>query len=289
MLSVNVKLSLYVLAPLPLLSLSIYWVSDIMNRKGEEVQEQQSKLSTFVQEAFSGIRVLKSFVKEEQSEKDFTKESDQYKHQSLSLAKVNAMFFPLMLLLVGLSTLLTVYIGGQEVIAGNITTGNIAEFIIYVNMLTWPVASLGWVTSIVQRAAASQERINEFLKLEPEIISADDQPFVIMGKVEFENVSFVYPDSGIKALDQVSFKIEEGKSLAVLGKTCSGKSTLANLLLRMYDPTSGKILIDDYPISMVSLSFLRQQIGYVPQDIFLFSDTIENNIEFGMTTGLNAD
>ena len=223
MLSVNAKMTLYVLAPLPLLSLSIYWVSDIMNRKGEEVQEQQSILSTFVQEAFSGIRVLKSFVKEEQSEKDFTNESIHYKKKSLELIRVNAMFFPLMLLLVGLSTLLTVYIGGREVIAGRITTGNIAEFIIYVNMLTWPVASLGWVTSIVQRAAASQTRINEFLQLEPEIVSPDEQPFVIWGKIKFDDVSFVYPDSGIRALHEVSFEIEEGKSLAVLGKTGSGK------------------------------------------------------------------
>ena len=289
MLSVNVKLSLYVLAPLPFLSLSIYWVSDIMNRKGEEVQEQQSTLSTFAQEAFSGIRVLKSFAKEAQSENDFSKESDHYKDKSLSLAKVNAMFFPLMLLLVGLSTLLTVYIGGKEVIAGNITAGNIAEFIIYVNMLTWPVASLGWVTSIVQRAAASQERINEFLRLEPEIMSASSSPFDIAGKIKFDNVSFVYPDSGIQALDSVSFEIEAGKSLAVLGKTGSGKSTIANLLLRMYDATGGQILIDEHQIQLISLSVLRKQIGYVPQDVFLFSDTIKNNIEFGLAAELKED
>lgn len=289
MLSVDVKLTLYVLAPLPLLSLSIYLVSDIMNRKGEEVQEQQSKLSTFVQEAFSGIRVLKSFVKEEQSEKDFTKESELYKTKSLDLVKVNAMFSPLMLLLVGLSTLLTVYIGGKEVIAGKITLGNIAEFIIYVNRLTWPVASLGWVTSIVQRAAASQERINEFLRLEPEIVSPTDTPFAITGKIEFDDVSFVYSDSGIKALDHVSFIVDEGKSLAVLGKTGSGKSTLANLLLRMYDATEGEIRIDDQPNKQISLSSLRQQIGYVPQDVFLFSDSIKNNIEFGLMNNLSSD
>ncbi len=289
MLSVNVKLSLYVLAPLPLLSLSIYWVSDIMNRKGEEVQEQQSKLSTFVQEAFSGIRVLKSFVKEEQSSGDFLKESEVYKNKSLELAKVNALFFPLMLLLVGLSTLLTIYIGGQEVIAGHITAGNIAEFIIYVNMLTWPVASLGWVTSIVQRAAASQERINEFLQLEPEIVSPTDIPFVITGKISFEDVSFVYPDSGIRALDHVSFTVDAGKSLAVLGKTGSGKSTLANLMLRMYDPTEGGITVDDSSIEQISLSSLRTQIGYVPQDVFLFSDTIQNNIEFGLLSELSHE
>ena len=194
-----------------------------------------------------------------------------------------------MLLLVGLSTLLTVYIGGKEVIAKHITVGNIAEFIIYVNMLTWPVAALGWVTSIVQRASASQERINEFLQLEPEIISKTDIHSDIKGKVEFENVSFRYPDSGILALDKVSFVIEEGKSLAVLGKTGSGKSTLANLILRMYDVTDGRILVDDQQIDQISLSSLRQQTGYVPQDVFLFSDTIENNIEFGLLSELSKD
>ncbi|MCX6292458.1 MAG: ABC transporter ATP-binding protein [Bacteroidetes bacterium] len=289
MLNVNVKLTLYVLAPLPLLSLSIYWVSDIMNRKGEEVQEQQSTLSTFVQEAFSGIRVLKSFVKEEQSVNDFSAESETYKNKSLELVKVNAMFFPLMLLLVGLSTLLTVYIGGKEVIAHRITTGNIAEFIIYVNMLTWPVASLGWVTSIVQRAAASQERINEFLQLEPEIISLTEIPTDIRGNIRFNDVSFVYPDSGVRALDHVSFEIEEGKSLAVLGRTGSGKSTLANLILRMYDATEGTITIDGVPVEKISLASLRRQVGYVPQDVFLFSDTIENNIAFGLMNGHEKD
>ena len=285
MFSVNTTLAFYVLLPLPFLSISIYLVSAKMNSKSEDVQQQQSRLSTFVQEAFSGIRVLKTFVKETQSEAAFEKESMDYKAKSMELVKINSMFFPLMLLLVGLSTLLVVYIGGREVIAGNITTGNIIEFIIYVNMLTWPVASLGWVTAIVQRAAASQERINEFLNTVPEIQSHEGNLISLKGKIEFCDVSFVYPESGIRALDDISFTVCPGESLAVLGKTGSGKSTLANLLVRMYDAGSGKILVDDYPVESVSLTQLRENIGYVPQDVFLFSDTISNNIAFGISHG----
>lgn len=283
MLQVNTTLTLYVLAPLPLLSVSIYYVSDLMNRKSEEVQVQQSALSTYVQEAFSGIRILKSFVREEASTKEFAKESLDYQEKNMSLVKVNSFFYPLMLLLVGLSTLLTVYIGGREVIAGRATTGNIAEFIIYVNILTWPVASLGWVTSIIQRAAASQERINEFLHTVTDISSPHEEEKELNGKIEFRNVSFKYPDSGIQALDNVSFVVEPGKSLAILGKTGSGKSTIANLIGRMYDASDGSIWVDDQNIRKLSLSSLRRQTGYVPQDVFLFSDTIANNIAFGLT------
>ena len=282
MFSVNATLAIYVLMPLPILSISIYIVSAKMNSKSEDVQVQQSRLSTFVQEAFSGIRVLKSFVRETQSEAAFEKESLNYKDKSMELVKINSMFFPLMLLLVGISTLLVVYIGGREVIAGNFTAGNIAQFIIYVNMLTWPVAALGWVTAIVQRAAASQERINEFLHTEPEIQSDDSNAIRITGKIEFRNVSFIYPDSGLKALDDVSFTVEPGESLAVLGRTGSGKSTVANLIVRMYDAGSGKILIDDHPLETISLTTMRENTGYVPQDVFLFSDTIANNISFGI-------
>lgn len=288
MFTINTKMAFYVLAPLPLLSISIYYVSDLMNKKSEEVQRQQSRLSTFVQETFSGIRILKSFVKENSVSDEFAKESELYLKKNMSLVKVNAFFFPLMLLLVGISTLLVVYIGGQEVIAGRATFGNIAQFIIYVNMLTWPVAMLGWVTSIIQRAAASQERINEFLHLEPEIISGTNEPKEISGKIEFRNVSFVYPDSGIKALEDVSFTVTPGRSLAILGKTGSGKSTIANLLLRMYDTTSGNILVDDTDIKDVSLTSLRKQTGYVPQDVFLFSDSIANNIAFGLTDQVDS-
>ena len=282
MLSVNVKLTLYVLAPLPILSISIYYVSDLMNKKSEQVQFWQSKLSTYVQEAFSGIRILKSYVREEAATAEFAAESDTYKEKNMQLVKINSYFFPLMLLLVGLSTLLVVYIGGQEVIAGRATTGNIAEFIIYVNMLTWPMASLGWVTSIIQRAAASQERINEFLMLEPEITSAVLHDVELNGAIEFHNVSFTYPDSGIRALDKVSFKVDQGKSLAILGRTGSGKSTIANLLVRLYDADEGEVLIDQSPIEQLPLYSIRQQTGYVPQDVFLFSDTIQNNILFGI-------
>ena len=291
MFNVNAKLTIYVLLPLPLLSLSIYFVSDKMNRFSDSVQEQQSRLSTFVQEAFSGIRVLKSFVKEDQREKEFAQESEHYKNKSMELVKVNAMFFPLMMLLVGVSTILVVWIGGQQVIAGTITMGNIAEFIIYVNLLTWPIASIGWVTSLVQRAAASQERINEFLRILPDIRdesvyglqSAVESAQIVNGRVEFRDVSFVYPDSGIRALEHVSFIVEPGKSLAVLGKTGSGKSTLASLIVRMYDATGGKVLIDDKEIQSFPLTSLRSNIGYVPQDVFLFSDSIASNIAFGVT------
>ncbi len=286
MLSVNVKLTLYVLAPLPLLSISIYFVSNIMNKRSEEIQEQQSHLSTFVQEAFSGIRILKSFVKEESTSNRFEVESEDYKDRNMKLVRVNSMFFPLMLLLVGLSTLLTVFIGGQEVIAGRATPGNIAEFIIYVNLLTWPVASLGWVTSIIQRAAASQERINEFLHLEPEILSGNSEESTLDGNIEFKNVSFAYEDSGIKAIDNVSFSLKKGASLAILGRTGSGKSTLANLMLRMMDSSSGEILIDNKAIQSWNLPSLRKQIGFVPHDMFLFSDSIENNIAFGLSDSM---
>lgn len=289
MLTVNVKLTLYVLAPLPFLSISIYYVSDLMNKKSEEVQQQQSRLSTFVQEAFSGIRILKSFVKEEAKTNEFALESESYKKKNMELVRINAMFFPLMLLLVGLSTLLTVYIGGREVIAGRATTGNIAEFIIYVNMLTWPVAALGWVTSIIQRAAASQERINEFLHLTPEIQSTSDKETELKGKIEFRNVRFSYPDSGIVAIDNLSFIVQPGESLAILGKTGSGKSTIANLLVRMYDAGKNEILFDDTPIEDISLASLRRQCGYVPQDVFLFSDTIANNISFGLTDDIDSE
>jgi ATP-binding cassette, subfamily B, multidrug efflux pump len=281
MLSVSPKLTLYTLIPLPILSFSIYYVSEIMNRRSEQVQEEQSGLSTFVQEAMSGIRVLKSFVREQNSADTFEDLSTKYKNTSMRLATVTAFFFPLMLLLVGASTLIVVYTGGREVIAGTITPGVIAEFIIYVNMLTWPVASLGWVTAIVQRAAASQERINEFLQIKPDIVTGEKE-IELKGKIEFRDVSFTYPDTGIAALKNISFTVEEGKSLAILGRTGSGKSTVSNLLVRMYDTTDGKIFFDDKEIATLDLTSLRNQIGYVPQDVFLFSETIANNISFGL-------
>ncbi|QCK16984.1 ABC transporter ATP-binding protein [Mangrovivirga cuniculi] len=281
MISINPKLTLYALIPLPILSISIYYVNNIINKRSEEIQRSLSGLSTFVQEAFSGIRVIKSFVREEDSAKNFTKESNNYKHKNLRLVFVNALFLPLIMGLIGLSVILTVYIGGNEVILGNITVGNIAEFIIYVNMLTWPVTSLGWITSIIQRAEASQGRINEFLNTKNEIISEKNIDKNLKGKITFENVTFKYPDSGITALKDISFEIDKGKSLAVIGTTGSGKSTLANLISRMYDANEGQVRIDDIPIRDIKVERLRSSLGYVPQDVFLFSDSIKNNIAFG--------
>ncbi len=282
MLTINVRLTLYVLLPLPILAMAIYYVSAKINTKSEQVQKQLSSISTFVQEAFSGIRVLKAYVREEHSIGEFENEANTYLKKNEELYRINALFFPLMLLLIGLSTILTIYIGGQEVLKGTITVGNIAEFIIYVNMLTWPVASIGWVTSLVQRAAASQERINEFLNQAPEIQNPTTTPFNLKGKVAFKDVSFTYPDTGIKALNKVSFTIERGNTLAIIGKTGSGKSTVAALLTRMYDIDAGEILIDDLPINKLNLDDLRQSIGYVPQEAFLFSNTIAENIAFGV-------
>lgn len=282
MLSVNVKLTIYTLIPLPVLAISIYYVNNIIQRKSDEIQRSLSGITTFVQEAFSGIRVLKSFVREDDSHANFTTASNNYRDKSLELNFVNALFFPLILFLVGLSTIITVYIGGQEVINGSITTGNIAEFIIYVNMLTWPVTSLGWTASLVQRAAASQERINEFLNTKNDIVSRQNISRPIKGDIVFENVDLIYPDTNIQALKGVSFDIQHGETLAIVGNTGSGKSTIANLLPRMYDVTNGRILIDGVDVRDYNIRNLRSQIGYVPQDVFLFSDTISNNIGFGL-------
>jgi ATP-binding cassette subfamily B protein len=283
MFMISVKLTMFALIPLPLLSFSIYYVNNIIERRSEEIQKSQSRLSTFVQEAFSGIRVLKSFNREEDSARRFSLENEQYKRESLRLTRVQALFFPLMLGLIGLSTILTVYEGSVEVINGSLTFGNIAEFIIYVNLLTWPVASLGWTSSQVQRAEASQGRINEFMRTKSDLISGD-QTKDIEGKIEFENVSFTYPDTGIQALKHISFSIGQGESLAIIGSTGSGKSTVSNLITRLYDVSAGEIRIDGVPIRHFDLTHLRRQIGYVPQDVFLFSDTIYNNIAFGLET-----
>lgn len=281
MISVNPRLTLYVLMPLPILSFLIYKVNSIMEARSEVIQRNLAGLSTFVQETFSGIRVIKAFVREDKVIEQFTEASEKYKEASLSLTKVNAYFQPLIIGLIGLSTVLTIYLGGIEVTKGNITTGNIAEFVIYVNMLTWPVTSLGWTISLTQSAEASQKRINEFLKTKTDIVSDKDLIVPIKGTLEFKNVSLTYPDSGIEALKDISFKIEAGKSLGILGSTGSGKSTLANLICRMYDPTSGKVLMDDHDLKDLNPQNLRHYIGYVPQDVFLFSDSIRNNIAFG--------
>jgi ATP-binding cassette subfamily B protein len=283
MFSINATLTWYALSPLPLLSLSIFLVNNKIERRSEEIQQSQSRLSTFVQEAFSGIRVLKSFNRESESIAKFDVESDAYRKQSMKLTVVQSLFFPLIMGLVGLSTILTVYAGSLLVINGNITFGVIAEFIIYVNLLTWPVTSLGWTSSLVQRAEASQKRINEFLRTTSNLISEKNLIREIQGKIEFNHVSFTYPDTGIKALKDISFVVNPGESLAIIGTTGSGKSTISNLISRLYDVREGEILIDDIPIRDHNLNSLRSQIGYVPQDVFLFSDTIYNNIGFGMT------
>jgi ATP-binding cassette subfamily B multidrug efflux pump len=281
MFTINATLTLYVLLPLPVLSLSIYYVNNLIEQRSTEIQKALGGLSTYTQEAFSGIRVLKAFAREQDSSNKFDALSNDYKDKALRLTFVNALFFPLIMALIGLSVILTVYIGGLEVMSGAITTGNIAEFIIYVNLLTWPVTSLGWITSIVQQAAASQQRINEFLNTKTNIVSTQELERELEGRVHFDNVSCVYPDSGIRALQEVTFRVEPGQSLAIIGTTGSGKSTIANLLLRLYDPTEGRVCIDDVEIQAYAVDNLRSQIGYVPQDVFLFSETIRNNIAWG--------
>ncbi|MBE7177752.1 MAG: ABC transporter ATP-binding protein [Mucilaginibacter polytrichastri] len=281
MFSVNVQLALYSILPLPLLAVTIYLVESVINKRSERIQERLSILSGFVQETFSGVRIIKAYVREEQLKSRFADESEAYKTDSMGLARVQAMFFPVMMLLIGLSTIITVYVGGVGVMNGTLTPGNIAEFIVYINQLAFPFMALGWVVSLIQRAAASQKRINEFLHTEPEIQSGNVslQPFE--GAIEFKHVGFVYPDTGIRALDDISFRIEPGEFVAIIGRTGSGKSTIANLLMRMYDVTSGEILIDRGNIRRLDLNNYRSQIGFVPQEVFLFSDTLEGNITFG--------
>lgn len=281
MFSVNVRLTWWVLVPMPVLSISIFFVSSIVNKRSEQIQRSLSSLSTFVQEAFSGIRVIKAFAREQDSADRFVTESNNYKEKSLDLTKVDALFSPTIMFLIGLSTVICVYVGGQEIIDGTLTPGNITEFIMYVFMLTWPLTALGWTTSQIQRAAASQERINEFLYTPNHIVSEQNLKRNIVGDIQFKDVSFVYPDSGIKALKNVSFEVKSGHSLAILGTTGSGKSTIANLILRLYDPSKGSIEIDEVPLKAFDINSLRSQIGYVPQDVFLFSDTIMNNAKFG--------
>ncbi|MET0573925.1 MAG: ABC transporter ATP-binding protein [Pedobacter agri] len=282
MFDVNSKLAIYCLLPLPFLVVIIYYVNTLIFKKSGKIQERLSDLSSFVQERFSGIRIIKSYVREDYTRNMFEIQSNDYKKDSMSLVKVSALFYPTMLLLIGLSTILTIYVGGIQVMNGSITAGNIAEFIIYINQLTFPVTMLGWVTSLIQRAAASQKRINEFLDIPSDIQSTSTAESEINGNIRFENVSFTYPDTGIEALKNVSFQINSGEFVAIIGKTGSGKSTLANLLMRMYDVENGKIGIDGENLKSLNLKNYRSQIGFVPQEVFLFSDTIKNNIAFGL-------
>ena len=278
---INTKLAFYSILPLPMLVVAIYYVQNIINRRSEEIQKSLSDLSTYVQETFSGIRLIKSFVREDNFSSVFSEKSIDYKDKSLRLQFVLSLFFPIIMTLIGLSIIITVYIGAVEVFNKNISIGNIAEFLIYVYLLTWPVTALGWITSIVQRASASQKRINQFLKEENNIITMENKSIDVKGKVEFKNVSFKYPDTNINGLKKVSFNIDPGDSLGVIGTTGSGKSTLANSLMRLFDIDNGSILIDDHKIQDLNVVEFRRQVGYVPQDVFLFSDTIENNILFG--------
>ena len=275
-------LAAYTLIPLPILSVLIYQISKIIHIRSTKVQEFLSTLSTFAQESFSGVSVIKAYGIEPQVNQELQELAVEGKDTSMDLAKVNAWFFPLMILLIGISNIIVIYFGGQMYIDGKIASfGLIAEFILYVNMLTWPVAVVGWLTSIVQRAEASQKRINEFLKVEPEIQNEVDTQTPINGNIEFKNVSFTYDDTEITALNQVSFSIKAGQTVAILGKTGAGKSTILDLVARLYDTSKGNILIDGTPIKKLNLKSLRQAVGAVPQDAFLFSDTIENNIRFG--------
>ena len=318
MLRVSVELTLWSLLPLPFLSISIYWVSTLINRRSEKIQQQLASLTSTTQEVYSGIRVVKSYVQEWAMGRWFAQQSEEYRKKSLELIRIDAFFFPLMALLIGASTIITVYVGGLQVVAGKIDPGNIAEFVIYINMLTWPVTAIGWIASLTQQAAASQKRINEFLNTQPTIsnpvevgsgslqaagavgsglvaVDGAGKEFPenvqlplrtatansLLGHIQFENVSFNYPDTGITALENVSFELMPGQKMAIVGRTGSGKTTIADLLVRMYDVTEGRILIDGKDIREHDLANLRQRIGYVPQDVFLFSDTILGNIAFG--------
>jgi ATP-binding cassette subfamily B protein len=275
-------IAFYALVPLPVLSVLIYWISRVIHKRSTRVQAFLSDLSTFAQETFSGISVIKAYVMEPGTNNQAQALALEGKAKSMDLARVNSWFFPLMILLIGVSNIFVIYVGGQQYLSGEIESiGTIAEFILYVNMLTWPVAIVGWLTSIIQRAEASQKRINEFLKQEPEIQNHCTDPTPVTGKITFDRVSFTYPDTGIEALHDVSFEIEPGQTLTILGKTGSGKSTILDLIPRLYDVSSGRILIDDTPVEDLNLHDLRDAIGAVPQDAFLFSDTIENNIRFG--------
>jgi ATP-binding cassette subfamily B multidrug efflux pump len=281
MTKIDPTLTMYTLIPFPILSISIFYISKVINQRSTIVQEYLSKLTTYNQEFFSGINVVKSYGIEPMVISGFDKLADDSKEKNIDLYKVQALFFPLMILLIGISNLTVIYVGGNQYINGEIQIGVIAEFMLYVNMLTWPVAIVGWVTSMVQQAEASQKRINEFLEEVPEIQNTSTNSFKIEGDIEFKNVYIKYDDTNITALKDISFSVKKGQKVAILGKTGSGKSSITNLISRLYDVDNGSILIDKTPIKEINLIDLRKDIGFVPQDPFLFSDTISNNIKFG--------
>ncbi len=289
MINTDLELTLYTLIPFPVLSLSIFFLSKQINKRTTIVQEYLSKLTTFNQEFFSGINVVKSYAIEKNVLNNFNELADEAKEKNIDLSKVQALFFPLMVFLIGISNILVLYIGGKQYIAGHIKIGVIAEFILYVNILTWPVAIVGWVTSIIQQAEASQQRINEFLQQVPNIQNLNNSKTNLKGKISFKNVSLTYEDTNITALKNLSFDINEGETIAFMGKTGCGKTSIANLITRMYDTTEGTIYIDETPIKELNLYDMRDQIGFVPQDPFLFSDSIENNIKFGKNNASEED
>jgi len=282
MISVSPKLTLLTLIPLPFLAYIIYKVASLIQERSHAVQSQLSNLSTFAQESFSGTRVIKSYHKTPWFFEKFKEQALEYRSVNEKLFRVNAVFQPLMIFMVGLSTLITIFVGGKLYMAGEVSAGNITEFIYYVNLLTWPIASIGWVTSLVQSASASMERLDEFLNEAPDFESGQYIPKEFKGRIVFEKVSFTYPNSGVEALKDVSFELEAGQSLGILGKTGAGKSTVAALIVRQYDPTSGRITIDGVDLKEWNLPALKSHLGWVPQEAFLFSDTIANNIAFGM-------
>ena len=281
MLVVNVELTLYALLPLPILSYLVYYVESIIQQRSERIQQQLSKLTTMAQEVFSGIRVVKAYVQEKASAGRFAAEADTYKEKSLHLARVDALFYPLVVLLVGLSVVLTVWVGGEKVINGRLAIGNIAEFIIYINLLTWPIIAIGWVTTLIQRAAASQQRLNELLEQRSEINFPATGPVVRQAALAFDQVSYTYPDTGIQALQGVSFTLQPGQKLGIVGPTGSGKSSLCALVPRLLDPDLGEIRLDGHSLTAFPRENLRQAIGYAPQDVFLFSASVRENIAFG--------
>ena len=290
MLFINKTLTLYTLAPLPILSVLIYFISSVINRKSREVQEEQSNLSSYVQDIFSGIRVIKSFNKEEQIKTAYAENAKNYKRKSISLANTQAFFFPMMLMVIGISQILILYAGGAAYINGEIEEiGTVAQFFMYLNMLIWPFASLGWISMVVQRAEASMKRINEFLQATPSVVNTVSEHTPIEGAISFRDVSFTYENTGIKALSNITFDLEAGKTLAILGKTGSGKTTIAELIARLYDPTEGVVLIDGKPLKELNLNDLRTQIGFVPQEAFLFSETLASNIAFAAENASRED
>jgi len=283
-------LTLYTVIPLPILSFAIYKLSVAIQKRSTVVQQYLSKLNTFTQESFSGIAVIKSYSLEQQTDNNFTDLSNTSRDKNIDLVKVQAFFFPLMVLLIGISNVLVIYVGGRQYITGQIDNlGIIVEFLLYVNMLTWPVASIGWVTSLVKQAEASQERINEFLDSEPEIKNHKETTDIIKGKVNFKNVTFTYEDTNITALKNISFEVNQGETLAIIGKTGSGKSTVLDLIGRLYDVEEGSIEVDGINVKNLNLDNLKRNIGYVPQDAFLFSDSIRNNIKFGKDNATDED